>query len=322
MAREDDINLRVDRKQKEYFNHSLAFISRHARSLMRVIFAIPAPFILITTFLSLYLFQDLFFSSMDLESMMENSSFFNVDFFGGMLATLVVSYIPIYLLIIVVFEYLYIYENDRPNTVTTAMVVARLKKDAGVLVGSFIVQTLLIAGSGCIAIFGFSLILTGYDDALGILLILIGLIPLAYLLSVMAFLPLVRIQEGLNNRDGMRRCLDLHQYFVQRSTTLFCTSIFMSLILGVAFQLPLLFFSILGKTTGLKVELGVAYSWIFLVLVGLAIASQVVLMVIPGITTGFRYYGLVEKKESYGLRQRIKLIGEPIPDSGEFEETY
>lgn len=314
MDLQNDFKLRVDRTQKEYLNTTLAFISRNARSILRLLFVLPAPVLLASTFLSLYLFRDLFFSSLDLGNILGKNSLINFSFYAGLVATGIVSYAPVWLLVATLQTFLYLYVNEGSAGLTPARVLAEMRSQWKVLFSSFLAQTGILLVAGMLFLLGVGLLLSQANELLGLGLIGVGIVPLIYLMAVVAFLSLMRMQEGISLGVGLKRCFNLHYLNFNRSAGLLLATVFVALIFGVAFQLPMLAVSIAGQTAGLKAELGDTYTALFLLLVGLAIFAQLLLMTLPAVAMGFRYYGLVEHQESFGLRERIQLIGKPLEE--------
>ena len=140
---------------------------------------------------------------------------------------------------------------------------------------------------------------------------ILGIVLLCYLFNIIQFLGIIRIEEGLNIEEGIRRCFYLLRNNWWGTFGVILVSSFIGSILMYAIVFPISI--IIAFLNTMEITGGGENGWLVNILTGVFIIAYAVIgilsnMYISGVR-GLKYFDLVEKKEATNLLRDINNMG-------------
>lgn len=305
------IEFRKTRDFGEVLNASFFFIRQNFKPLLLNLFFIAGPFILVGSVIPGLLIYPWIGSH-------------STDSFGGVaFSSMIVNILSFFLgslmAVGTIYEYMLLYMKNWPSKIQTQDVWKALRKDFFNLLLTLTGLTFLLGGG-----FGLIAYLTTVTIGIfwGVFLIFIGSI---YLSVTLSFVIIMRLTEEVNFFEAIYRCFKLIEgKWWQTCGLFFICYIIQWAIITIIF-IP---FSILSATESLLSPAGtpsLSTSLILVTLAGIVLVLAVTLsFCLMLIVIAFQYFNLTERKESTGLLERIKNMGEPASTSADTleEESY
>lgn len=297
MQRDEKIDVHRWREFGEEITNTFAFIRQNLGGILRGLLFIAGPFLLLTAIVFVFVFQDYFSWSMDPTDspFVDDGSLENR--FWVVLLQYLFQFVAYSLVSIVIFEYIYLYVGSPTGTVPLSALWKRFRKDVFKLMLAKVVMVIMIVVSFFCLIFP-------------------GLLMYAGLSGV----EMAIIQEKENPFSAIGKSFSLMGKY-------FWGTVLLALVLFVIESLVGLLFAILpSMLLALKdlavVELEDSSGWGVAIKILSAFSQMItyMLIAIPSVGMGLRYYQCMEDRDGRMLKRRIRLIGRPEAEVNIFEE--
>jgi len=308
MIRTDKINFRKVRDMGETISATTAFIRQNHKILLKAIFFLALPFILLGlisyTFTLAVLLEDFWddYDSSAFATYSELSSIFSIF---SLLGSIV--------LVAVVYEYIILYlKRSDFEQITVREIGKRVLDNIGLYLSTtillfFVVLALLVPFTALMFAW-FSLII-GMTSGIAVFVVIttVGILLMcSYPVITLSFIYIVRLVEGKSFGAALSRCMIIVQGKWFSTLWLYMITVF--IVMSLIGLVPAIL-------TGLTAFLINIFSWesmLFLLPVTGVVYTivGVIVNVITLIVVALRYFSIVEEKEGIGLMRKIALIGE------------
>lgn len=310
------VELYKQRDFSQVFADSVAFIKRNFKGLLRSLVVIVAPLYVISSIMMSMFSMKIIDTASQADTYYGRSrqnAAFDAIFGGNFFLTMLLAFVTIVLAISVVFGYIKLYGENKEN-ITPADVWQEIRNRAvrlfffllgysvALLIGFFIISfilTFLLVGLSVIPVLG------------PIIMVCVFLVfMLASVTFITILLPVV-YYENDSFFDSIGRVVQLLRgSFWQTMAVTFVSAIVVQVLVMIVYQALLQSFEVL-KTSTEQVDV----STVKTILVIYLTVTPVVLFfgyLFQFSTSGFAYFGLIEKKEYIGLRKKVEAMNETI----------
>ncbi|MDH5398204.1 MAG: hypothetical protein OEX02_08665 [Cyclobacteriaceae bacterium] len=323
--------LQRERNFGDKINATFEFIKQNFKPLMTSLLYIPGPLIAISAVFYVMFMDDYF---RNIGGAIQGGTDFSFDFIGYMVAFMVVSGLSYVLLTVVILEYVNIYNERKDAVISVEEVWARTKKSfSGAFGATFLLFLTYIAFVG---VFGFFFVIMARGQAGGMVALSAFLLIFVVIYLVISLSLFFNILINEKRSVGqfieiLKRCFFLIKgKWWSTFGLIIIVSLIRSSITGIlqipvgASQIAQLIPAIMNEQVPTAEMIQQAPWQIAYQAIVFIIGTLLNIIVVVAIT--FQYFNLVERRESAGLMEQIRQVGDTGTKSStndaEHDEDY